>query len=342
MGQRSALSMWTEYIWRVPPVQKRDLTGKVVIVTGANTGIGFEAAKHFATMNPAKLILACRNKEKGEAALQRLKEATKFEHAELWTLDLLSFESVKVFADRFDKEVGTLDYLVTNAAMGTASYRESEDGYEAGIQANFMSHWLLSVRLLPSMIKAARESTTTPRIVFVTSGLHQEGKVPAPALSSTSPLRVMSDKELNTPYDGMVVYPLTKLLNVLHMLSFKDHLPDTPKITVNAVCPGFCVSELRREFTGPQVVVFWILEKIFGRTSEEGSRQYLYAALGNQEKEESMHGAYFSSMIKHEPGAFVVSEEGRKFREVLWDDCVKTFSDVDPKVKPIIERYLSG
>ncbi|KAJ8482941.1 hypothetical protein ONZ45_g14774 [Pleurotus djamor] len=324
MGQRSALSMWTEYIWRVPPVQNRDLTGKVVIVTGANTGIGFEAAKHFATMNPAKLILACRNKEKGEAALQRLKEATKFECAELWTLDLLSFESVKAFADRFDKEVGTLDYLVTNAAMGTASYRESEDGYEAGIQANFMSHWLLSVRLLPSMIKAP------------------EGKVPAPALSSTSPLRVMSDKELNTPYDGMVVYPLTKLLNVLHMLSFKDHLPDTPKITVNAVCPGFCVSELRREFTGPQVVVFWILEKLFGRTSEEGSRQYLYAALGNQEKEESMHGAYFSSMIKHEPGAFVVSEDGRKFREVLWEDCVKTFSDVDPKVKPIIERYLSG
>ena len=72
MGQRSALSMWTEYIWRVPPVQKRDLTGKVVIVTGANTGIGFEAAKHFATMNPAKLILACRTVKTANVAKEGL------------------------------------------------------------------------------------------------------------------------------------------------------------------------------------------------------------------------------------------------------------------------------
>ena len=133
----------------VPPVVHTDLAGKTVIVTGANIGLGFEASKHFARMNPKKLILACRSKERGEAALKSafyhllplalfyfmlligLSEDTGYKTAELWILDLADFASVKSFADRFDKEGGRLDILVENAAVIPAKTLQlTSDGWE--------------------------------------------------------------------------------------------------------------------------------------------------------------------------------------------------------------------
>ncbi len=71
MGNRSIPSLFKEQVGKVPPLEKYDLTGKVVLVVGANTGLGWEAAKHFATMNPARLLLACRSKDRGTAAVER-------------------------------------------------------------------------------------------------------------------------------------------------------------------------------------------------------------------------------------------------------------------------------
>ncbi|KAL4254011.1 NAD(P)-binding domain superfamily protein, partial [Pleurotus pulmonarius] len=93
---------------RVPPVEKDDLSGKTVVVIGANTGIGYETAKHFATMNPARLIMGCRNQEKGAAAVADLKESTGFHGVELWLIDLCSLDSVRAFADKFEEEVERL------------------------------------------------------------------------------------------------------------------------------------------------------------------------------------------------------------------------------------------
>jgi len=128
--------------WRaIPPVISSDLSGKTVIVTGANIGLGFETAKHFARMNPGKLVLACRNKEKGLEALKGgwsiifvaatwswpstvflvtdIRDETGCQTVELKLLDLADFESVIAFADSFEKENERLDILVENAALGT-------------------------------------------------------------------------------------------------------------------------------------------------------------------------------------------------------------------------------
>lgn len=76
MGHRTFLNFIGDQLWKVHPVVHVDLTGKTVVVVGANVGLGFEAAKHFASMNPKRLVLGCRNQEKGQAAVQGKSEHT--------------------------------------------------------------------------------------------------------------------------------------------------------------------------------------------------------------------------------------------------------------------------
>lgn len=130
---------WGQLTARVPPLVEKDLEGKTIIVTGANIGIGYETAKHFAKMNAGKIILACRDQKRGEAAVQsaftlsawfsavslmtpdlnivEIKEETGHKNVELWLLDLANFASVRSFADRYEKDGGRLDILVENAAV---------------------------------------------------------------------------------------------------------------------------------------------------------------------------------------------------------------------------------
>lgn len=119
--------LWAEQLATKPlPVVSADLTGKTIIVTGANIGLGLEACKHFAKMNPAKLILACRSLEKARAAVDEI----GFAAAEAWELDLSSFESVRALADRAERELGRLDVVVANAAVAPFEFAVTDDGYE--------------------------------------------------------------------------------------------------------------------------------------------------------------------------------------------------------------------
>ena len=113
----------------VPP--KLNLSGRVVIVTGSNTGLGLEAARHFVSMGPAKLILAVRSLEKGEAAKKSIVESTGCADGvvEVWELDMGSFESVKAFAKRAEG-LERLDIVNENAGIATDVWTVTEDGYE--------------------------------------------------------------------------------------------------------------------------------------------------------------------------------------------------------------------
>nr|GAT47067.1 short-chain dehydrogenase/reductase family protein [Mycena chlorophos] len=96
-----------------PPVVEADLTGKTVLVLGASTGLGLEAATHFARMGAGRLILACRSESRGKAAVEtffpEVKTATSFANTiELWLVDLADFTSLKRFADRWDQEGGSM------------------------------------------------------------------------------------------------------------------------------------------------------------------------------------------------------------------------------------------
>ncbi len=156
MAKKSFFAFLQDQRKGMPPVVKVDLSGKTVIVVGANTGLGFQATKHFATMNPGRLILACRSEERGQAALESmsfrpgkickaefctvgLKKETDYQKAELWLVDLSRFSSVTAFANKYEADGGRLDILVLNAGViPDWEYRTTVDGWESSYVSSYM------------------------------------------------------------------------------------------------------------------------------------------------------------------------------------------------------------
>ncbi|KAJ6526947.1 hypothetical protein DFH09DRAFT_1414655 [Mycena vulgaris] len=315
------------------PVAKADLTGKPVIVLSANTGLGFEAAKHFAGMNPGRLILACRREK----------------------IDLTTyFSSVKQFADKFEQDGGRLDILVENVGVTTDKSEATTDGWEVSFvtrpDINILSPLTrhptryqyivttdslitsqissvplstplvgLLLVLLPHMTRTAQEHATVPgpHIIVVTSELHYLTDIPKSVCEGGNILATLGSAEYCIPATMQNYYMLMKLLNVLFVRALNDRLGAAP-LVVSAVNPAFCYSELRRDFSGAKAFLISIMERILAFTTEEGSHQLVWAAVGLQDSPDKLRGEYINQCIVEEPSDFIVSPEGAKAQDRIW------------------------
>ncbi|KAF7345418.1 WW domain-containing oxidoreductase [Mycena venus] len=337
-------SLWSvikEQWMRQPPVLKEDLAGKTVIVFGANTGIGFEASKHFAMMTPHRLILACRSQSKGQAAVDKLKAETGYSKAELWIIDLADFSSVKQFADRFERDGGRLDILVENAAIGTSNYEATKDDWDISLQVNHLSTSLLALLLLPAMIKTAEQHSTAPRLVVVSSDLHYVVKLNKNISADPDILKTLGSAKYCTKKNMEDRYQLTKLFNVFFVRALNDRIPPSTPLVVNAVNPGYCYSELRREFSGIRAALDWLMEKALAFSAEVGSRRLIWAALAHQDQPDKLRGEYSSSFKIREVSDLVLSPEGVKIQDRSWDEMIEILAKVDSRVSTTVETYLS-
>ena len=153
------------------PYPKKEFTGQTIIVTGSNTGLGLEAARHFSRLHAEKIILAVRNVEKGELAKKSIEESTNRRGViEVWPLDLTSYESVKQFAKRAES-LKRVDVLLENAGMTTKYFSMAEQD-ELTITTNVVSTFLLGLLLLPKLQETSSKFNILPRLVVVTSDLH--------------------------------------------------------------------------------------------------------------------------------------------------------------------------
>lgn len=123
--------------------QRSDLTGQVVVVTGANAGIGKETAVELAAMG-ATVVLACRDAGRGSAALEEVRRRSGSEQVVLGTLDLASFASIRAFAGWFLSTYDRLDVLVANAGLIVDGRQETEEGFELMFGVNHLGHFLLT------------------------------------------------------------------------------------------------------------------------------------------------------------------------------------------------------
>ncbi|KAJ6590424.1 hypothetical protein DFH09DRAFT_1273944 [Mycena vulgaris] len=322
------------------PVVTADLTGKTVVVLGANTGIGFETAKHFATMNPERLILACRSQRKGQLAVEKLKAATSCTTAELWIIDLADFASVSSLPLDSSRTAAGWISLSKTPALGALTYAPTKDGWESSLQVNCLSTHLLALLLLPTMLKTAKEHSTFPRIVVVASGVHFSTTIEKPLSEDPAMLKTMGGAEYCAKNMGSR-YGQTKLLNVFFFCALNARLlPATPLI-VDAAAPGYCYSELRRSLTGIRAFVDYIMERLLARTAEEGSRHIIWAALAHQNDADKLRGEYIARGRVEEVSDFVLSAQGAKLQDRIWDEMVEILAKVDPKVTATVDQYLS-
>ena len=146
-----------------------DLSGKVAIVTGGNSGIGFAAAKEFSRKG-AKTILACRSMDRAQAALHKLQAEIPNAPVEMMQLDLARLASVHQFVDAFKAKYDRLDVLVNNAGVMMVPYGTTEDGFERQMGTNHLGHFALTGLLMDLLLK-----TPHSRVVNVSSNGHTSG-----------------------------------------------------------------------------------------------------------------------------------------------------------------------
>lgn len=212
------------------------LDGKTVIVTGANSGIGLETAVDMAKRN-ARVILACRSVERGEAALAEVKEKSGNQNVVFVRLDLGSLESVREFAAKIIEDEPRIDILINNAGVMMPSKRTlSSDNFEVQFGVNHLGHFLLTNLLLDRI-----KETPTARIVNLSSSAQGiAGKFEFENLNC------------ERSYSPMAAYCASKLANVLFTRSLAKRLEGTG-VTTNAVDPGIIKTGLQRHLTFPLV-----------------------------------------------------------------------------------------
>ncbi|KAF2161692.1 hypothetical protein M409DRAFT_69511 [Zasmidium cellare ATCC 36951] len=228
-----------------PPKPTKDCTGKTVIVTGANIGLGKEASRHFVNLNCEKLILACRSTEKGEAAKTDIESTTGRKGVvEVWQLDLESYDSVKEFAKRA-QSLKRVDVLLENAGVATSEYK-FVGGNESTITVNVVSTFLLALLMLPKLQETGRKFNITPNLTIVSSEVHNFTPV------------ILTCRELAR------LHPTSQL-----------------HVTLNFVNPGWCHSGLMRELSGNHFIS--LIKLIMCRSTEVGSRTLVDGALRGEE-----------------------------------------------------------
>ncbi|WP_231337582.1 oxidoreductase [Paraburkholderia sprentiae] len=210
-------------------------TGKRVLITGANSGIGYHAALTLARKG-ARVILACRDKRRAEKALARLKAEVPGANAELAILDLASFASVRSFARKELAEQCRLDILVNNAGVMAPPKRlETADGFELQFGTNMLGHYALTALLMPALELAAAESPDRPRIVTIASIAHKRGRID------------FDDLQSEKRYSPMQSYRQSKLANLMFAFELDRRLrAANSRVMSVAAHPGVANTNLFR------------------------------------------------------------------------------------------------
>lgn len=233
-----------------------DQSGRNVIVTGANSGIGFEAAKALAQRG-AVVIMACRSLEKGQAALEQIQDEDPQAHVLLMQLDLADLNSVHRFGEDFLAAFDRLDILINNAGIMATPYGKTADGYEMQFGTNHLGHFVITGILIDILKK-----TPNSRVVTVSSYAHYIGKI------------AFADLNSEKSYQKWIAYGQSKLANVLFGYELQRRVARNGNNPISVVAhPGYAATNLQHNTT-----LFNMLNPLMAQSQEMGALPTLYAA----------------------------------------------------------------
>ncbi|KAF2871560.1 hypothetical protein BDV95DRAFT_572280 [Massariosphaeria phaeospora] len=291
------------------PYPTSDFTGQTIIITGSNTGLGLEAARHIVRLGAAKVILAVRTIAKGEAAARDIIASTgvKQNVIEVWPLDLSDYESIKSFAARV-QTLDRLDALCQNAGIMTSNFTFVQDN-EGHITINVISSTLLGLLVLPKLKETSQRFGVRTRLSFVGSDLqyiakYKEGE------ASGSIIDTLAKKEGIDMGDRYNVSKLLLLFNVRE-LAARSPLSPSSNVVINYLTPGACQSDLFRDDMGwLRAVIQGVLVKLIARTTEVGSRTLVHSV--KPDIEDNAHGAFLMDCRVMPNGSNIDSPKGQK------------------------------
>ena len=288
-----------------------ELTGKIIVVTGGNSGLGYESVKAFASKG-AEVILASRSTEKGEEARAEILKAVPEGKIKVMQLDLGDLESVRNFASAFKKSHKKLDVLLNNAGIMMTPYFTTKDGFEGQLGTNHLGHFALTGLLLDTMLK-----TKGARVVNVSSGAHKRGEVDFNNLQF----------ENGRDYSPMKAYGRSKLSNLLFTYELQRKLEAAKKDTIAAAAhPGVAMTNLARHMEGR--FLFKILTPLFKRMAQDqamGALPQIRACVDPEVKGSEYYGPDGKREYKGYPVVVPSNEASHNLGDAarLWEESEK-------------------
>lgn len=280
-----------------------ELTGKTAIVTGSNTGLGFETALDL-YQKGARVYVACRNEEKGLDAIARMKAISDGGELIYGHLDLASLRSVKAFADKVIATESRLDLLVNNAGVMIPPPSKSKEGFELQFGVNFIGHFALTGHLFNLL-----ESIAGSRVVTLSSIAHRGAVID------------FDNFRLEKPYNNWREYSQSKLADLIFALEFDKRLRKHGYQTLSlAAHPGFSKTDLQKYMDKE------MLDSLELMTAKEGAQPTLAACLRPDAKGGQYWGPDGYNEQKGNPALAKIDSVAldEKLNAKLWDWAMKT------------------
>jgi len=252
----------------------RDISNKVIVITGATDGVGLATATELAKHKP-KLVLIARNQKKGDEVVLKLKRESGNDNIEFMKADLSSQKEIRRVVREFKGKYDRLDVLINNVGAVFEKRLETVDGYEMTFALNHLGYFLLTTLLLDTIVESA-----PARIINVSSMVHTNAKINFDDLNSKK------------KYSSWSAYATSKLENLYFTYELARKLEDTG-VTVNAVHPGLVDSNFGKQGEKVPLFIYKMLTKFGGKTPAEGAKTSIYLALSDEV--EGISGEYFAN-----------------------------------------------
>ncbi|KAH7398992.1 hypothetical protein DE146DRAFT_719169 [Phaeosphaeria sp. MPI-PUGE-AT-0046c] len=302
--------------WIAPPQPTDvDYSGRNIIVTGATSGIGQEAAFKFAALGASKVIMTARDPKKGESrkkALEaRLQKGTQLE---VWELDMMSFDSVVAFAERA-KKLEHIDIVVLNAGTWRTTFTKSSHGWEEDLQVNTLSTSLLMLLLLPKLRESKHVTGRTPVLEIVNSGLHEKAMVPIELWTEPNILACYNQKE---QFGDVRQYKFSKVFLMYATACLAGRI-SSEDVIITSVCPGWVFTDLGRDYYFPGVYyVAYLFILLFMRTPAQGADM----VLSGTTQGEKAHGRFWRHDAIQPIPPSLKGDEMKNFASRIFDEIL--------------------
>jgi NAD(P)-dependent dehydrogenase (short-subunit alcohol dehydrogenase family) len=277
-----------------------DQTGRVAVVTGANSGLGLVTARELARAG-ANVVIACRNTAKGDQAAAQIGAAVPGAMLAVLALDLADLASVRGFAARLTGEHPTVDMLINNAGVMAPPRRLTADGFESQFGTNHLGHFALTGLVLPNLL-SARE----PRVVTLSSGMHRIGRIN------------FDDLQGERRYLSWLAYGQSKMANLMFAFELARRAAAAgTKLISAAAHPGYAATNL--QFAGPrkpEALLMLVSNKLLAQSADMGALPTLYAAT----VPELPNGAFVGpdQFFEQRGHPHIVTGIGRAYDEDVW------------------------